>query len=126
MTGEKYNCPPYFTVKLTGLAIREYLSHVGEGYPYEFYKCFQKIKPTTSYASVRRYFYILKRLGLIEPVRKEPSSKGGFKRTYYRIVIYDDPRWFAPQEALYPETRLGAKRYMKYVKSATGTHEEEE
>jgi len=111
---DEYRCPPYFSYKLTGLAIREYLQYVGEGYPYEFYVCFKKVKPTTSYASVRRYFYILKKLGLIEPVRTEPSSKGGFPRTYYRIVIYDDPRWFAPQEALYPETRLGKKRYEKY------------
>lgn len=111
---EGYRCPPYFSVKLTGLAIREYLAYVGEGYPYEFYVCFKKVKPTTSYASVRRYFYILKKLGLIEPVRTEPSSKGGFPRTYYRIVIYDDPRWLAPQEALYPETALGKKRYKAY------------
>jgi len=117
MSEEGYRCPPYFTYKLTGLAIREYLSYVGEGYPYEFYICFKRVKPSTSYESVRRYFYILKRIGLIEPVRREPSSKGGFDRTYYRIVIYDDPRWFAPQEALYPETRLGKRRYEKYIEA---------
>lgn len=117
MGEEEYRCPPYFTYKLTGLAIREYLNYVGEGYPYEFYICFKRVKPSTSYESVRRYFYILKRLGLIEPVRREPSSKGGFPRTYYRIVVYDDPRWIAPQEAIYPETRLGKRRYEHYVES---------
>lgn len=112
--GEEYRCPEYFTYRLTGLAIREYLQYVGEGYPYEFYVCFKKVKPSTSYASIRRYFYILKRIGLIEPTRTEPSKRGGFPRTYYRIVVYDDPRWLAPQEALYPETRLGPKRYKAY------------
>ena len=109
---EKYRCPPYFSTKFTGLAIREYLSYVEEGYPYEFYICFKKVKPNTSYTSVRRYFYILNRLGLIERVRTEPR-KGGFPRSYYRIRIYEDPRWYAPQEALYPNTRLGGRRYKK-------------
>ncbi|RLG79767.1 MAG: hypothetical protein DRO09_03995 [Thermoprotei archaeon] len=119
--GEEY-CPE-IPVKLTGLAIRYFLLAVGEGCPYWFYKCFREVKPTTSYRNVVRYFYFLKKLGLIEPVRKEPrlSPSGkpyGFPRTYYRIVpgMEDDPRWFAPQAELYPETRLGKKRYVPKYK----------
>ena len=105
---------PEFTTKLTGLSIREYLLTLGEGYPYGFYRCFKKVKPSVSYESVRRYFYILKKLGLIEHVGARPSSRG-YERHYYRIVPgrEDDPLWFHPQEALYPETRLGAKRYVR-------------
>ena len=112
MSSDEEYCPE-IPVKLTGLAIKYFLLAVGEGNPYWFYKCFKKVKPSTSYNNVRRYFYFLKKLGLIEPVRKEPS-KHGMPKTYYRIVpgMEDDPRWFAPQAELYPETRLGAKRYV--------------
>ena len=105
---------PHF--RLTGLAIREYLLTFGKGNPYDFYKRFRKVKPTTSYSSIARYFYILRRLGLIEVVEEEPS-RHGFPKRYHRIVpgMEDDPRWVAPQEAIYPETRLGRKRYRKWI-----------
>ena len=98
--------------RLTGLAIREYLLQFGRGYPYDFYRRFAKVKPTTSYESVRRYFYILKRLGLIERVGTE-EGKGVWSRSLYRIVpgAEDDERWFHPQVELYPATRLGSRRY---------------
>ena len=102
------------TEPLTGMAIREFLLHVGEGGPNDFIKAYRRIKKKTSYDSARRYFYILKRLGLIEPTRRE-LGKGYIPKQLYRIVpgAEGDPRWGAPQGELYPETRLGARRYAK-------------
>jgi len=102
------------TETLTGLAIREYLLQVVEGSPNDFYKEFRKVKRKTSYPSVRRYFYILKRLGLIEPTRRVPG-RGPIPKQLYRIVpgMEDDPRWIHPQVALYPATRWGGARYAK-------------
>jgi hypothetical protein len=107
------------TERLTGLAIREYLLVVGEGYPHEFYHNFKKIKPTTSYASVRRYFYILRELGLIEPTRVV-RGRGRWPIHLHRIVPgMEDERlmdiWRAPQRELYPATGLGRKRYRKRI-----------
>jgi len=101
--------------KWTGLAIREYLMRVGQASPYDFYKCFKKIKPTTSYKNIVYYFYLLKKAGLIEPVGHEPSSKGGFDKTLYRIVPgkEEDLGWFHPQQIFYPDTKWGPRRYRK-------------
>ena len=109
------------TSALTGLAIREFLLEVGTGGPYDFYKEFREMKPTTSYASVRRYFWILKELGLIEFVRTAPSA-AGFPRRLYRIVpgMEDDPKWGYPQIALFPTSGFGGrkgKRYRKWVEA---------
>ena len=102
------------TETLTGPAIREYLLAVGEGNPNDFFKAFRQVKKKTSYASARRYFYILRRLGLIEPTRRE-MGKGLIAKQLYRIVpgMEHDARWSAPQVALYPATRLGRARYGK-------------
>lgn len=102
------------TEPLTGTAIREYLMEVGEGHPNGFYTAFKAVKPSTSYQSVRRYFWICKKLGLIEPTRRE-FGRGYIPKQLYRIVpgAEGDPRWSAPQASLYPETRLGARRYKK-------------
>lgn len=98
----------------TGEAIREYLLTLGEGYPYGFYKLWRQFKKVTSYQAVRRYFWILKEIGLIESVRYE-KSRGHFRKHFYRIVprMEDDPRWGRPQAELYPDTRLGKRRYDK-------------
>jgi len=97
-----------------GLAIREFLMQVGEGCSSDFHTAFRKVKPSNSYQSARRYFWILKKLGLIEYVGVE-SGKGFIPKHNYRIVpgMENDTRWLAPQVALYPETQLGSKRYQK-------------
>ena len=102
------------TNTLTGLAIREFLMQVGEGCSSDFHKAFRKVKPSNSYQSARRYFWILKKLGLIEYVGVE-SGKGFIPKHIYRIVpgMESDPRWRAPQIALYPKTRWGSKRYQR-------------
>lgn len=100
------------TSGLTGPAIREFLRQVGEGCPNDFLKAFRKVKKKTSYGSARRYFWILKKLGLIEPTRRE-MGRGTIPKQLFRIVpgMENDPRWTAPQIALYPDTGLGGKRY---------------
>jgi hypothetical protein len=104
----------------TGAAIRDYLLMVGVASPYDFYKEFKKVKPTTSYESIRRYFYIARKLGLIRLVRTEPSSKGGFSKRFYELVpgAEHDPRWEYLQIAYYPITGFGGrhgKRYKRWV-----------
>jgi len=108
---------PEISVLYTGLAIRDYLLAVGEGSPYHFYKCFKRIKPTTSYKSVVYYFYLLRRAGLIELVRTEPSSRRGFDVSIYRIVPGKEAaiEWLHPQQVFYPQTKLGAKRYKRLM-----------
>jgi len=96
----------------TGLAIREFLRQEGEGSPNDFLKAFRKVKKKTSYGSARRYFWICKKLGLIEPTRRV-MGRGVIPKQLYRIVPgrEHDPRWSAPQVALYPDTQLGRSRY---------------
>ncbi len=102
------------THRSTGLAIREYLQEVGEGNPNGFFKAYRKVKAKTSYDSARRYFWILKKLGMIEPTRREMGA-GVIAKQLYRIVpgMEADPRWSAPQIALYPMTSLGRAKYAK-------------
>lgn len=93
----------------TGEAIREYLLEVDEGYPYEFYKVYRQFKPSTSYQSVRRYFYILEEIGLIESARWE-ESRAPIRRHLYKIRgDPEDPRWIRPQVELYPQSALGRR-----------------
>ena len=106
----------------TGEFIRDFLLRHGEAYPNQVYSAFRKEykkeRYVTSYASFRKYFYILKELGLIEFLREEPSSKGGFSRRIYRITPgkEDSEKWLSPQVELYPATALGASRYSKAKK----------
>jgi len=76
----------------------------------------RRIKRRASYLSVIKYFYICRRLGLIEFVRQE-VGRGKYPRRIYRVRagMENDPRWSAPQAALYPETRWGGARYGKAV-----------
>jgi hypothetical protein len=99
----------------TGLAIRDYLLAVGQGSPYDFYKCFKRVKPSASYKNIAYYFYLLKRAGLVKPVGTEPSSKDGFYKTLYVIVPgkESDLGWLHPQQLVYPDTRWGPRRYWK-------------
>lgn len=96
----------------TGVAIREYLTTVGEGNPYGFYKLYKEVKETTSYSSIRRYFYILEEIGLIRGTRWV-ESKAPRKKHLYEAVPerLDDPAWLRPQIELYPDTKLGRKGY---------------
>lgn len=91
--------------------IRETLDDEPES-PYDLYKGYkefaeiardrhgQNIKPGT-YDTMRRYVWMLKKLGLIEVVRKEESKRGGFDKNIYSVTKYSSMHWDNPQEALY-------------------------
>lgn len=103
----------------TGLFIRDYLLKHGEAYAQEIWRALKVARKSVglsacTYQSFRtNYIYVLKKLGLIEPVRTERVRKGWFRRVYYRIVPgrENDPRWGCPQGALDPRRKLGSKKY---------------
>lgn len=92
-----------FRLLTTNEALREYLLLKGEANPYGFWKFWKDYKKVTSYDSILRNFYILRRLGLIETVRWEEGRAPSRKR-YYRIVagMEDDHRWLHPEDSLWP------------------------
>ena len=105
----------------TSLFIRDYLLKHGEGYAQEIWRELKKVRKkagisTGSYDSFKRnYIYILKKLGLIEEVRREsvPGHPEWHERRYYRIVpgkeaLIDE--WINPQKA------WKLKRYGYYKK----------
>ena len=90
--------------------------------------------PDIQYQTVVRYFWILKQLGLVMEIGEVPSSKRGpIPKKLYAIVPgrENDPCWAAPQNclallrgwvvidprtgAIIPKTKLGSKRYRRYV-----------
>jgi len=74
------------------------------------------------YSSFRRYFYILKKLGLIEFTREETGENPQLQpRRYYTVVeeFSDlDDAWRKPQVVLYPETVWGKEDYKARKKEA--------
>jgi len=114
----------------TGLFIRDYLRKKGVAYVYEIWDALRKARFAAGIVDkegkprvctydnfMRNYIYVLKRLGLIELVGKEPSAKAGRRlpRHLYRIVLGKEnaKEWFAPQKAFDPRRGLGSKRYKK-------------
>lgn len=89
---------PYYTYPVS-VAIREYLRVKGEGYANEFYRLYRDYKSSTSYMSITRYFYLLKRIGLIRFVRKEEGD-APIPRSIYELVEerIDDDLWKHPQK----------------------------
>ena len=84
----------------TAMYVKQWLKEVGEGCPYDFYKWYRQKHPTISYIYIAQTFYYLRKLGLIEKVREEESSRSPIKRAIYRIVEgkEDDERWSNPQK----------------------------
>jgi len=112
----------------TGLFIRDYLKEHKAAYVYEIWDALRKARLSAGVVDaegrprvctydnfMRNYIYTLKKIGLIELVKKEPSKKAGTKlpRWYYRIVPgrENDTRWNHPQTALDP--RRGTPRFRK-------------
>lgn len=102
---------PAFIVS-TGLWIRDHLVEVGEDYPLAMYKLFKFQKKQRgvscgSYQNFRQYIWWLRKLGLIEFVRSEPSANPVLEsRRYYRVVAgtEDNLAWRNPRRTLYPES----------------------
>jgi len=85
------------------------------------------------FQSFARYWWILKELGLIEPVGRPKPGKSGRPTQFYRVVpgMEDSPLWKNPQAEFdiikgriwldpvtkieVPKTRLGARRYRRRV-----------
>jgi DNA-binding PadR family transcriptional regulator len=102
---------------LLSLFIRDYLMEHGEASPYDIVKAIkenleEKERRKVSYQNVRNYFYLLRKLGLIEPSgRVEPSSKPYLQpKIYYKLTekgLSTPPEsleWRDPHRALYPES----------------------
>ena len=96
----------------TSLFIKDFLLKRGEGYSSEVHRALKSLlvaegypRRSGSYASVRQFFYWLKRLGLIRQIRVEPSDNPVLlDRRIYEIVPgrEEDPAWINPRKALYP------------------------
>ncbi|MEM2618626.1 MAG: hypothetical protein QW356_03965 [Candidatus Hadarchaeales archaeon] len=96
----------------TGLFVRDYLVEHGEASPYEMWRALKKARSELglmvgSYESFRiNYIRVLKKLKLIEPVRKEPAytryGRRVWDKTIYRLAprAEKSPYWVAPQKAL--------------------------
>lgn len=98
--------PITFTTTQTSLAIREYLQSVGDGYPAEFVRMFKKVRPKTSYPNVYKYFYYLRKLGLIERSKQRRGRSPMIAIQYHRVVPekIKDPAWSNPQKFLYDKS----------------------
>jgi len=74
--------------------IREWLLKVGEGSPYDYWIYEGR---RIRYSTIVKYFYVLRKAGLIEVVREVENSRASpIKKKLYRIVPgrENDPRWF--------------------------------
>lgn len=92
----------------TALFIHDYLLEHGEAYPYEIYSALKEKRESLglyvgSPMNFYKYFYLLKKLGLIEETGKvEKSTSPIFLRKYYRIVPGKEKitdAWLNPQKA---------------------------
>lgn len=102
---------------LTGEAIREYLLRAKMGNPYGFYTAYRPFSRRVTYESVRKYFYILKELGLIQAVGFVPGMAPWRKHMFTVVKGKEaDPAWTHPQIELYPSTKYGKKGYLKLKK----------
>jgi len=86
-----------------GERLRDLFKEKGELSASDAYRML-RLERRTSYQAVLRLFYDLRRLGLIEFVRAEPTPTGIEKR-YYRIVPgkEEDPRWVGAHHKLFGE-----------------------
>lgn len=81
------------------MAIREYLHRKGEASPSEFYQMYKPFKESISYSSVARYFWILKKIGLIKIVGHKKARYARIPKTLYSVVPerLGDKLWLHPQ-----------------------------
>ena len=96
--------------KTVGEWVRDHLLEVGEDYAHHMhteYKAFilavsRKRNPhISSYQAFRTLLWTLKKLGLVEPTRRE-KGHGLSRRQYYRVSgDPNDPGWRNPTKTLY-------------------------
>lgn len=94
----------------TGFMIRDFLLKKGSSYPREVYRYLkERIEAmgyhAPTYKSVRNYFFVLRRLGLIVPTRKVVEQ---FEKHFYKVAPgkEKDPAWRNPYDALYHPKRF--------------------
>jgi hypothetical protein len=71
-----------------------------------------------SYGNIRKYFYILKELGLIKERGIDKKLPKHLQKRHYYIInesAIDSPLWKRPQEYAYPLAFLGKKRFNKLM-----------
>lgn len=107
----------YSAVSPKSAWIKGFLAEKGEAYVKEMFTAWLqfvekakeygvKIK-AGNYQTMKQHVWLLNKLGLVIPVRREPSKrKGYFKRTYYSLnpAKVDDPAWNRPLQTLYPRS----------------------
>lgn len=109
--------------------LRDLLDKVGEINPYGFYTyCRERGRAETdlreairwsavSYDSVRRLFYMLNHLGLIQFTREEPGIRGGQPKRFYAMIPSMDEYWQGGlQVVFWPDTYWGGRgnRYWRH------------
>jgi len=92
---------PWFVYPVS-IAIQKFLEAKKEGSAADFYQSYRDFKPTTSYSSITRYFWMLAQLGLIR-FRRHVKGIGLIPKAMYELVPekLDDPDWDHPQKVLY-------------------------
>jgi len=103
---------PFVELPRTYYWLREYMLEKKEANPYGFYLAY-KDRPGITYNSIRRIFYVLRQLDVIEFVREEPPGRAGQPKRFYRIKPdkTDLAYWAKAHIRLYPEALLGRRRY---------------
>ncbi len=99
-------------VPYTGVWIRDHLSEVKEDFIQHMSTEYRKEmkqskKVVSSYHQFCKMIYVLEKIGLIELVREEKSSKDWLRpRKYYRIVKgkENSVKWNNPQKHYVPKT----------------------
>lgn len=105
----------------TGKMVKEHLLDTGGDSVYGTWKAVKKLAeeqgyvPPT-YSSMRVFFYLLRKLGLVQKAREEPAGKGGFYRKSIHVVVpgeEDAPEWIDPSTAYYrPQRWEERKRFL--------------
>jgi hypothetical protein len=88
-------------IESTSTEIRRYMFENKETSPSDFHNYINQYRDV-KYNSVAKYFYVLRKLGLIEISRKEERN-GGFPKIFYKLVErqIENIAWNNPQESLY-------------------------
>lgn len=104
-----------------GESIRNWLLLESEGYPYAFWLLWKRVRTSSSYAAVVRYFHVLEKIGLIEKANPKKYTfftdkyRGSTARIFYKIVdgMQGSPDFDRADIVLYPSHEWGGRRYKK-------------
>jgi hypothetical protein len=114
----------------TSLTIRDYLLERGEAHPWEVWKYlkekFKDYEHPPTPQSVAAILNAARKLGLVEVVREEESSKKAYyMRKIYRVVRPDAIEWTDPILALYKRKKFEATRYTEEWRREWGRRQSE-